>query len=79
MLQDTIDDLDSVISELADLRQALIVAERDAHPTEVLWEIEHALLRASARAARRADTVHRAIDLMNNARIPATAGSGTKA
>ena len=75
MLRDTIDDLDSVIAELADLRQALIVAEQEPHPADVLWDIERALLRASARAARRADTVHRVIELLGESRVPVSASA----
>ena len=78
MLRDTIDDLDSVIAELADLRQALIVAEQEPRPADVLWDIEHALLRASARAAHRADTVHRVIELLGEARKPVSAAVGPR-
>ncbi len=64
MLQDTIDDLDSVIAELADLRQTLIVAQREARPADVLWDVEYALMHAAARAERRAATVRRVIELL---------------
>ena len=76
MLRDTIDDLDSVIAELADLRQALIVAEQEPHPADVLWDIEYALLRASARAAHRADSVHRVIELLGESRTTVSAAVG---
>ena len=67
-LRDTIDDLDVLIAELTELRQVLSHAELRGNPVNPLWDAEAGLRHTSDRAAARAATVRRAIELLTDQR-----------
>lgn len=68
ILRASIDDLDSLISELTDLRQALSVADLRGNPEDALWDAEARLRHVSDRAKTRATIVRRAIDVLDRQR-----------
>jgi hypothetical protein len=62
-LRDSIDELDVLIVELTELRQALSHAELRGGPEDGLWEAEAGLRHLAARAEARARVLRRAIEL----------------
>ena len=62
-LRDSIDELDVLIAELAELRQQLCRAELAGSPDDVLWDAEAGLRHVARRAEARAKLVRRAIEL----------------
>lgn len=68
ILRESIDDLDVLIAELTELRQALSLADLHGNPSTALWDVESGLRHAARRATRRADVVRRAIALLDRER-----------
>jgi hypothetical protein len=68
ILQDSIDELDGLIVELTELRQALCRAELQGNPEDALWDVDLGLQHVAARADARAATVRRAIQLLRQSR-----------
>ncbi len=62
-LRDSIDDLDVLIVELSELRQALCRADLAGSPEDALWDAEATLRHVGRRAEVRARVLRRAIDL----------------
>ncbi len=62
-LRDSIDEIDVLIAELSDLRQALCRAELAGSPEDALWDAEAALRHVARRSDARAKLVRRAIEL----------------
>lgn len=67
-LRDTIDEVDVLLAELADLRQTLCRAELAGTPEDVLWDAEVGLRHVARRAEARAKLVRRAIELQRERR-----------
>jgi hypothetical protein len=63
-LRASIDDLDVLIVELTELRQALSVADLHGNPDDALWDAEARLRHVAERATTRANIVRRAIDVL---------------
>lgn len=70
-LRPSIDDLDLLIAELTELRQALSVADLRGNPDDALWDAEAGLRHVADRATARAAIVRRAIEVLNEQRNPA--------
>jgi len=62
-LRDSIDELDVLIVELTELRQALSHAELRGGPDDGLWEAEAGLRHLAARSEARARVLRRTIEL----------------
>ena len=62
-LRDSIDEIDVLIVELTQLRQAMCLAELSGSPERALWDAEASLRHIARRADDRARLVRRAIDL----------------
>ncbi|CAN5687617.1 hypothetical protein BH10ACT1_BH10ACT1_01940 [soil metagenome] len=62
-LRDSIDEIDVLIAELSDLRQALCRAELSGSPEDALWDAEAGLRHVARRSEARARIVRRAIEL----------------
>ena len=67
-LRASIDDLDALIVELTELRQALSVADLRGNPEDALWDAEARLRHVAERAQARAAIVRRAIDVLDRQR-----------
>jgi hypothetical protein len=63
----TLDEMDGLLTELADVRVRLARPGADADE-DTLWELEVALRHLAARAEARADLLRRQIDLVNEQR-----------
>jgi hypothetical protein len=68
MLRDSIDELDVLIAELTDLRQALCRAELSGTPDDALWDAEAAFRHLARRSTARAAVLRRAIELQGERR-----------
>lgn len=64
-LRDSIDEIDVLISELSELRQALCRADLRGAPEDALWDAEAGLRHVARRAETRARVLRRAIELQN--------------
>jgi len=62
-LRDSIDEIDVLIAELTDLRQALCRAELGGSPEDALWDAEAGLRHVARRSEARARLLRRAIEL----------------
>lgn len=62
-LRDSIDELDVLIAELTDLRQALRRAEESGHAVDALWDAEAGFRHVARRGDARARILRRAIEL----------------
>ncbi len=67
-LRDPIDELDVLIAELTDLRQALCRAELAGSPDDALWDAEAGFRHLARRAEARAALLRRTIDLHHERR-----------
>ncbi|CAN5185473.1 hypothetical protein BH20ACT3_BH20ACT3_12160 [soil metagenome] len=68
-LRDSIDELDVLITELTELRQALCRAELSGRPADdALWDAEASLRHVARRSEGRARILRRAIELNHERR-----------
>ncbi|QXC61438.1 hypothetical protein KSP35_00870 [Aquihabitans sp. G128] len=62
-LRDSIDEIDVLLADLAELRQALCRAELSGSPEDALWDAEAGLRHVARRSEARARILRRAIEL----------------
>lgn len=62
-LRDSIDELDVLIAELTDLRQALRRAEQTGNTVDALWDAEAGFRHVARRGEARSRILRRAIEL----------------